>query len=230
LVKLGNRMAAIAAMIPAGSRVADIGTDHAYLPIHLVETGIISGAIAGDIHKGPFQAALAAVGRVDLQDRISVRFGDGLAVLSPGEADTAIIAGMGGASIIEILSARPEVTASLIRLVLQPMLAAGAVRRWLVLNGWRLVEESLAEEDGRIYEIMAAEQGASGDFEPILLEIGPLLWKRRHPLLKPHLAGLIAPLKRVVAEMAGSIQAANSVKYLEYQKKIALLEERYECL
>jgi len=230
LVKLDNRLAAIAAMVPAGSKVADIGTDHAYLPIHLETAGITSGAIAGDIHQGPFQAALAAVRRVNLEDRISVRFGDGLAVLSPGEADTAVIAGMGGATIIEILSTQPEVTASLSRLVLQPMLAAPALRRWLVANGWRLVDETLAEEDGRIYEIIAAEQGKSAEMEPILLEIGPLLWSRRHPLLKAHLAGLCVQMKRVVAEMAVSASAVNSAKYQEYQEKIALLEEKHACL
>lgn len=230
MVKLGNRMAAIAAMVPAGSRLADIGTDHAYLPIHLVEAGIVPVAVAGDIHQGPFQSALAAVGRAGLEARIAVRLGDGLTVLAPGEADTAVIAGMGGAGMIEILSARPEVTRSLSRLVLQPMLAAGSVRRWLVVNGWHLVDEALAEEDGRIYEIIAAEQGASGEPEPILLEIGPLLWSRQHPLLKDHLAGLIAQAKRVVGEMAGSVQAVNSAKYREYQEKIALLEARYQCL
>jgi tRNA (adenine22-N1)-methyltransferase len=230
LVKLGNRMAAIAAMIPAGSRVADIGTDHAYLPVYLVEKGIIPGAIAGDIHQGPYRSALATVERAGLESRITVRLGDGLAVLAPGEADTAVIAGMGGTNIIEILSARPEVTRSLARLVLQPMLAAGTVRRWLVMSGWRLVDEALAEEDGRIYEIIAAEQGTSDELEPILLEIGPVLWSRRHPLLKAHLAGLIAQARRIVGEMAGSAQAVNSAKYREYQEKITLLEERYECL
>ncbi|MDR3565172.1 MAG: class I SAM-dependent methyltransferase [Negativicutes bacterium] len=229
-MKLGSRMAAIAAMIPAGSRVADIGTDHAYLPIHLVTSGVITSAVAGDVHHGPYQSALAAIGRMGLDEQISVRLGDGLAVLSPGEADTAIIAGMGGPTMIGILSDRPDVTRSLSRLVLQPMLAAGAVRRWLVANGWHLVDENLVEEDGRIYEIIAAEQGLSGEVEPVLYDIGPLLWACRHPLLKDHLAGMIGQLKRVVAEMADSACALNSPRYREYCEQILLLEEKWACL
>lgn len=230
LVKLGPRMAAIAAMVSSGSRVADIGTDHAYLPIYLVTEGIIPSAVAGDVHQGPYCSALDTVNRLGLSGRIAVRFGDGLAVLSPGEADTAIIAGMGGLNIIDILSEQPEITRSLSRLVLQPMLAAGAVRRWLVDNGWHLVDEDLVEEEHRIYEIIVAEQGNTIEIEPVMYEIGPLLWDRQHPLLKAHVTTLISQLKRVVAEMGISIQAASSPKYSDYCERIARLEEKYACL
>lgn len=229
-MKLSKRLATIAALVPPGSRLADIGTDHAYLPVYLVTEGVVPFAVAGEVHQGPFRVAGEALARVGLTDKISLRFGDGLAVLAPGEVDTVVIAGMGGPTIVDILTARPEVTAALTRLVLQPMQAAGVVRRWLAGNGWRLVAETLVEEDGRLYEIIAAEQGGAEEYEPILYDVGPLLWARRHPLLAEHLAALLAQARRVAAEMAASPQAAASAKYREYQDRAARLEEMIACL
>ncbi|HMM20226.1 MAG TPA: class I SAM-dependent methyltransferase [Selenomonadales bacterium] len=229
-MKLGERLTAVAGLVPRGSRVADIGTDHAYLPVHLITSGIARYAVAGDVHRGPYEAARDTLERSGLAERIDLRLGDGIGILRPGEVDTVVIAGMGGATIIDILSREPEVVASLARLILQPMQAASSLRRWLFANGWRAVEEELAEEDGRLYEVMALERGAEDAEDAILLEIGPLLWRGRHPLLKRHISNLIAQHKRVVAEMAGSPQAAGAPKYREYQRKIAALEEKYACL
>lgn len=229
-MKLSKRLATIAALVPPGSSLADIGTDHAYLPVYLVSEGLVPRAIAGEVNPGPFAAAGEALARVGLADRVSLRFGDGLTVLVAGEVDTVVIAGMGGLTIIEILAAWPEVTGSLKRLILQPMQAAAPLRRWLAENGWRLLAEALVEEDGRLYEVMAAELGPVEAYEPILDEIGPLLWARRHPLLQDHLAALLAQAKKVAAEMAASPQAASSAKYREYLAKISQLEAKYACL
>jgi tRNA (adenine22-N1)-methyltransferase len=229
-MKLGKRLATIAALVPPGSILADIGTDHAYLPVYLVSEGLVPRAVAGEVNPGPFKAAGEALARVGLADKVSLRFGDGLTVLAAGEVDTAVVAGMGGLTIIDILTARPEVTASLKRLILQPMQAAAPLRRWLAENSWRLVAETLVEEDGRLYEVIAAEPGPVEEYEPILHEIGPLLWARRHPLLKNHLAALLEQARRVAAEMATSPQAAASEKYHEYLAKISQLEDKYACL
>ncbi len=229
-MKLSKRLATIAALVPPGGRLADIGTDHAYLPVYLVTAGIVPSAVAGEVNQGPFRAAGEALARVGLADRIDLRFGDGLAILAPGEVETAVIAGMGGPTIVEILDARPAVTASLSCLVLQPMLGGGVVRRWLAAAGWHIAAEALVEEDGRLYEIIAAAPGAAEEYEHILYDIGPLLWSRRHPLLKTHVAALLAQARRVAAEMAASPQAVASPKYAEYQAKIAQLEDKYACL
>jgi len=223
-------MAAIAAMVPVGSRVADIGTDHAYLPIQLVASGIVSYAVAGEVNLGPYRSAVDSVRRYNFSEKISVRLGNGLAVLSPGEVDTVVIAGMGGMTIIEILSERPDIAKGLSRLILQPMLAAGTVRRWLAANGWRLAEETLAKEDGRIYEVVAVEPGQMDVVEPILFDVGPLLWQQRHPLLKEHLAAQIAQLQKIVDRMSGSLSAASLPRNREFQEKIVLMEEKYLCL
>ncbi|EAX48218.1 protein of unknown function DUF633 [Thermosinus carboxydivorans Nor1] len=229
-MRLGARLAAIAKLVPSGTRLADIGTDHAMLPVCLVREGVISYAVAGEVHKGPFETAQAAVTRLGLENFITVRFGNGLEVLRPYEVETVVIAGMGGATIIEILSQRPEVTQTLKLLLLQPMVGAAAVRRWLKENGWRLSAEDLVEEEGRLYEIIAAVQGSSPEYEDILYDIGPLLWESRHRLLKQHIAHLIEQITAALMAMAESPQAKSSVKYRDLTRKLAQLEAKRKWL
>lgn len=230
-MKLGERLQAIADMVPSGvASIADIGTDHAYLPIYLVNNKIVTQAIAGDIHQGPYLSAKNAVDAAHLEQSISVRLGNGLEVVNPGEAEVVIIAGMGGLNIIDILSSCPDVTATLKRLIVQPMIAAPAVRGWLYDNGWQIVSEQLVREDGKLYQIIAAAPGEKQSFEPILYEIGPLLWQTKHPLLVLHIDELIAHLRIVLTSMAGSSEAVHSLKYKEFVTKLKELEAKRACL
>lgn len=229
-MKLGSRLAALAAFVPKGTRVADIGTDHAYLPIELVQQNIAISAIAGDVHIGPYQAAKDNIAGLGLNNKVSVRFGDGFSVLSPGEVDTVVIAGMGGTTIIEILNSNPEVTSSLSRLILQPMVATAAVRRWLSTNNWRIIDEALVQDDGRLYEIVVAVQGVSVVTEPIMYDIGAILWDNKPELLELHIKNLIAQTERVLHEMAASHTARRSPKYDEYQERRKQLEVKRQCL
>lgn len=229
-MKLGERLAALASFVTVGSRIGDIGTDHAYLPIELVQKNIANFAVAGDIHKGPYQAAKENVEGVGLEGKISVRFGNGLGVLAPSEVDTVVIAGMGGSTIVEILSSEPEVTSSLKRLILQPMIGASTVRRWLIGNGWTIIDETLVQEDGKLYEIVVVEQGESPALEPIMYDIGLILWNNKPELLTLHIDQLIAQTKRVIVEMATSSSARQSPKYDEYCQRLAQLEAKRQCL
>jgi len=229
-MKLGERLETLASFVPQGTRLADIGTDHAYIPIKVVEKNIAISAIAGDVHSGPFEAAKDNVKNLGLEHKISVRLGNGLAVLSPGEADTVVIAGMGGSTIVQILSSEPCVTKSLKRLILQPMVGAGSVRRWLAENQWIMIDEALVEDDGRLYEILVAEQGLSLEVEPILHEIGVILWQEKPALLKRHIESLMAQTKRVLVEMASSEKAQHSTKFHEYTEKLKQLEAKRQCL
>ena len=227
---LRPRLSAIAAFVPQGSRVADIGTDHAYLPVFLMQTGTAKKVVAVDVHPGPYQAALENVASAGLSEEIAVRFGDGLKVLSPGEIDTVVIAGMGGHTIIKIFEGSLAVTKSLRRLILQPMAAASALRRWLAASGWCIAAETLVEEDGILYEVIVAEQGEIFSYRSILDDIGPQLWTQRHPLLKTHIERLIAHYSGILASMAKSAAASSTVKYQEYARKLAELEEMRSCL
>lgn len=229
-MRLVGRLAALAACVPRGARLADIGTDHAYLPIELVEKDVIVSAVAGDVHSGPYKAAKEHVKGLSLEGRISVRLGNGLAVLSPLEVDTVVIAGMGGQTIIEILTNHCEIVSSLKRLVLQPMVGAATVRRWLCENHWYVLEERLVQEEGRLYEIIVAEQGDSPRYEPVMYEIGQKLWGEKSPLLILHIDQLISQTKRVVKEMECSSNAKKSLKYYEYVTRLKQLEDKRQCL
>ena len=229
-MKLGSRLAALAAFVPQGTRMADIGTDHAYLPIELVQKNIAISAIAADVHIGPYQAAKDHIEGLGLNDKISVRFGDGLSVLCPSEVDTVVIAGMGGSTIIEILTSNPEVTSSISRLILQPMVATGLVRRWLSSNQWRIIDETLVQDDGKLYEIVVAEQGVPLITEPIMYDIGMILWNNKSQLLALHIGNLIAQTERVLREMSTSSVARKSPKYDEYLERQRQLEAKRQCL
>jgi tRNA (adenine22-N1)-methyltransferase len=232
LLKLDNRLRALANMTPPGKRIADIGTDHAYLPVCLMKEGRISSAIAADINKGPCMAAQKTVKDAGLQRFIETRMGDGLAVISPGEADILVIAGMGGGNIVSILSEHPHTTSSFERLIVQPMTGAALVRRYFSQNGWQIVDEELvlSEKEDKFYQIIAAEKGYAPDYESILEEIGPLLWERRHPHLKKFLAGELSHLKNVAANMAKSCTAVHDPKYYAHIKKIKAMEDKLLCL
>ncbi|HHV63540.1 MAG TPA: SAM-dependent methyltransferase, partial [Peptococcaceae bacterium] len=154
-IKLGPRLHTIASYVPPGARLADIGTDHAYLPVYLVQKGIIAKAIGVDIHQGPYTAACQTVKDYGLDNKIEVRLGNGLAPLEPGEVDTLTIAGMGGVTILEILNSNPLVTQEVSALILQPQGAEHRVRRELLAEGWKMQEECLVEEDERIYTVMS---------------------------------------------------------------------------
>lgn len=229
-MKLGERLNAIALRAAGGGPMADIGTDHAYLPIYLIEQDYIPRAIAVEVREGPFQTAKDMIQRAGLTDRIDLRFGNGLEPLRPAEVNTIAIAGMGGATIIEILEGRPDVTAAAQRLILQPMTAAGALRRWLGKHGWRLADEELVHEEGRLYEVIVAEQGEAESFDDILYEIGPVLWAKKPPLLLTHIEHILAHTGRIVEEMGQSAKAVQSPKYQELTRRMQALEERRICL
>lgn len=180
--KLSLRLETVAKYIPNHARLADIGSDHAYLPCYVVQKGICPFAIAGEVAEGPLQSAKAQVESLGLTERISVRKGDGLEVIEPGEVDCITIAGIGGALITNILEAGKNKLENVQRLVLQPNIGARAIRLWLLENGWGLIAEEILEEDGKIYEILVAEAGkanrAHADEKSLLF--GPYLLQEKN--------------------------------------------------
>ncbi len=222
-MQIGKRLEAIAALVPQGARLADIGTDHAYLPVCLLERGRITQAIAADIAAGPCAAARATVAMHRLEDRVSVRQGSGLQVLAPGEADCITIAGMGGATIISILEASPQLAAAGL-LLLQPMAGAPGLRRWLLQNGWEICDEELVDDAPHFYEIIAARRGTGADYSEAELCIGPIIIRKRHALLGMQLARQLAAQQQLVRNMERSERAMASAKYLEAKRLVQALE------
>ncbi|MBE1443263.1 tRNA (adenine(22)-N(1))-methyltransferase [Paenibacillus sp. OAS669] len=163
MLKLSKRLEWIAKQVPAGSSLADIGSDHALLPSFLALQGRIVKGIAGEVNPGPFQAASKQIRESRLEEIVDVRLGDGLAVISAGEVEVITIAGMGGALIASILEAGKEKLAGVKRLVLQPNVGEANVRSWLLEHHWVLTEELILEEDGKIYEILVAEPSGQAE-------------------------------------------------------------------
>lgn len=147
-----------------GKKIADIGTDHAYIPIYLIENNISEYVIASDIGKGPAEIAKSNIENHNISDKIEVRIGNGLSVLKEDEVNTIIIAGMGGQLISEIIDADLN-TAKKCSLVLQPMNAQYELRKYLITNGFKITDEDIAIEGFKIYNIINAEYGKQTDFE-----------------------------------------------------------------
>ena len=225
-MRLDGRLAAVAALVPRGARAADVGTDHAYLAIALLNEQDVETVIATDKNEGPCAAARRTISASGFTNRVQVRLGDGLAPLSPGEVDTVCIAGMGGGLIASILAEGAEVLAEVSRLVLQPMNDATALRQWLYDNGWHIVEESLATADGRLYEIIAAEPGTEETPEPWLLTLGPVLWRNRPPLFARHVKAQTERLRRILYGMEKSETARESEAYRKIAGELSEIERR----
>ena len=136
MIKLSKRMKAAASMVTTGNVLADIGTDHGYVPIALVQRGRIPSAIAMDINKGPLEKAREHIVMCNLQDKIETRLSDGTKALTVGEADSILIAGMGGELVLHILREGEAVCHSAKELVLQPQSDVHKVREYLRNNGY----------------------------------------------------------------------------------------------
>lgn len=153
---LTPRLALCASLVRPGSRVADIGTDHGYLPVYLVGGGICPGAIAADIRPGPLSRAAETVERAGLAGHISLRLGDGLAPVRPEEAEDIVIAGMGGETIAAILAAATWCQSGRYRLILQPMSRPEALRSFLFAGGYAIEREQAVQEGKRLYTVIQA--------------------------------------------------------------------------
>ena len=166
-VRLTPRLQAIADQIVSGARRADIGTDHAHLPIWLMEHGGIASAVASDIRDGPLARAEENAAKHGCLDRISLRLGAGLDKVRPEECDVISIAGMGGETIVDILAAAPWTAAGDHLLLLQPMTMAAELRCWLWANGYAIRRESLCREEHRRYVVLTVRGGVDKRKAPL---------------------------------------------------------------
>jgi tRNA (adenine22-N1)-methyltransferase len=228
--KLSARLQAVADFIPKGFKLADIGSDHAYLPCYVVKKGKVPFAIAGEVVEGPFQSALNQVTEEELSEQISVRKGNGLEVIEVNEVDCITIAGMGGALISNILESGKEKLSNVKRLILQPNISAISIREWLLENDWELVDEKILEEDGKIYEVLVAEQGNpnqsyTNELHKGLL-LGPFLMKEKNNVFIKKWQDEKRNWERILSQLAeanGSEEVQS--KILELKEKITMVEE-----
>jgi tRNA (adenine22-N1)-methyltransferase len=230
-LKLSKRLEAVANVVPKGVTLADIGSDHAYLPIYCFLRKIVTYAIAGEVVEGPFQTAKNQVERLNLQGSIDVRKGDGLEVITQGEVDVITICGMGGALIASILENGKEKLTGVKRLVLQPNISAISVRKWLILNDWKLIQEMILEEDDKIYEILIAEKGEpvspykTSDMSKQLL-LGPYLLKENSQVFRKKWTLEKINWERILTQLEGASPSEDVeekkkelINYIEFVKE-----------
>ncbi len=154
---LGGRLRLCASMVRPGAALADVGTDHAYLPIWLAKQGLISRAIAADIKLGPLQKAQINMGRYQVRNLVSARLSDGLDSIFPSEVNDIVIAGMGGEMIIRIIAAASWLKDEQKHLILQPMTSAEQLRVFLAEQGFVILAEQAVTEEGRVYSVILAQ-------------------------------------------------------------------------
>ncbi len=224
-IELSPRLLALARQVTHGARFADVGTDHARLPVWLLEQGVISSAVATDLREGPLDRARQTAAKHRVTERVSLRLGDGLAPVAEGEADVIAIAGMGGDSIIAILSAAPWTKNGDCLLLLQPMTSVPDLRQWLSDNGYTIEREKLVQED-KLYQVLTVRGGRMEPLTPAETWIG-----RQTP-------GMVSPLRgayiqqmrqRVAATLEGlrrSSRAADAEALPAVEGLLRELDER----
>jgi len=148
-MELSKRLRMNASFVTPGNRLADVGTDHGYIPIALCLEGVIPSALAMDVNPGPLERAKEHIQQFDLETDIHTRLSDGVQALCPGEADSVLIAGMGGALTVKILEAGEKVLASVKELILQPQSEIDKVRSYLLTHGYVIAGEKMVYEDGK---------------------------------------------------------------------------------
>ena len=183
---LSARLACVASLVPAGARVADIGSDHAYLPAALVLDGKIDFAIAGEVVKGPYENAVREIKDHQLEGQVIPRLADGLAAIEPADkVDTITIAGMGGSLIASILEKDKNKLTGIKRLVLQPNVGESQLREWLMNNYYQIMNEKIIEEYNHIYEIIVAEPSVVPfRYSKYELDFGPFLLENKGPVFR----------------------------------------------
>lgn len=220
---LSDRLAAVAALVPPGARVADIGTDHGWLPIHLVHTRQARSAIAADLRAKPLEGARTRVAAHKLSDRIETRLGSGLSVLRPDEVSTVTIAGMGGRRIVELITACPQVVERLERVITQPNTEVARVRGALRAAGLKLVDEQLVHHDGHWYPTLAWAPGTpDGDWSDLDLRFGPILRQRADPQLRRFLGAELSRVAQVLARARRN--GARAASLVSLQEELSAIE------
>ncbi|MGX4600639.1 tRNA (adenine(22)-N(1))-methyltransferase [Faecalimicrobium sp. JNUCC 81] len=204
-MKLTDRLLKIASLVTKGKRVADIGTDHGYIPVYLLNKGHVDFSILADVNKGPLENARGEVRHNKLLDKVDLRLGSGIEVLEVNEVDEVIIAGMGGILISELLEAKTEVAHSVEKLILQPMQAQDELRKYLLNNGYEIIDEVLVKEDFRIYEIIVTKYTGKNTVveDEIYYELGKKLIENKDPLLNEFIDKKIFKYKSILDKIDG---------------------------
>lgn len=224
-MELSNRLLGITKFVPMNSIVADIGTDHGYIPAYLITNNISKKVIATDISQASLEKTIDYVNVLNLNVKIIPRLGDGLDIVKPYEVDTVIIAGMGGVLISKILDDNKEICDTIENFILQPMVASKELRVYLINNGYMIVDESLEKEASRFYEIIFAKKGKGEINKNIYYEIGERLIENNHPLLREFIIYKIDVIESIINKLQAEQSYDAKIRLSELEKKLEEYKE-----
>lgn len=229
-IELSARMQALVNMVSEGRRVCDVGCDHGWVSIYLVQNGMADKVYAMDVRTGPLERAKEHIARYQLEGVIETRLSDGLTNLRSGEADTMICAGMGGPLMMKILTDGREKAKIMKELILQPQSEVALFRKFLREEGYKIVAEDMVLEDGKFYPMMKVKPmelqdclRSDGEDQELWDTYGEYLLKEKHPILRQYLLKGKEQAQSLLQHLKE--KATASERILQIQKELELLEK-----
>ena len=220
------RLERVATHVPAGARLADIGSDHAYLPVALMRRGVIAAAVAGEVATTPFHAARRTVDDNGLAQHITVRLADGLAAIEVADEISAIsLCGMGGETIRGILDCGKAHLNGGERLILQPNGGEQPLRQWLMENDYQILHEELLRENRFYYEIIVAERAEAVTYSAEQLYFGPLQMQARSPDFLAKWQRMLRQKRKTLVSLEQARQAVPTQKVQEIVQQVTWIEQ-----
>ena len=229
-MNISGRLNRLAELVTEGSRLADVGTDHGYVPLCLCREKKIPSAIAMDINVGPLERAKSHIAGAGLEAYIETRLSDGLHELKRGEADTVLIAGMGGALMVRILSEGTEALKEVRELVLQPQSEIGEVRRYLNTGGWKIILEDILLDEGKYYPLFKAVPGAAQDYTEAEYRFGKLELQKSPEVLAEFLKKRLKVNRQIKAGLPENRDGRIEERRTQVAAEIRLLTEVLEAM
>lgn len=224
-MELSKRLQAVADLVGKGLVVADVGTDHGYIPIYLIESGKCAKAFAMDVNEGPLLRAKDHINEHGLTERITTRLSDGVKALEVGECESVVVAGMGGTLAIKIIEEGKEIFRSLREFVLQPQSELEKVRQYLNENGFQVVAEDMVLEDGKYYPMMKVINALDSKYSLIELRYGRGLLNQKHPILKAFLEKEVNGKQMIIDNLKSQPGEHIKVRIQELESELEIINE-----
>ena len=229
-VILSNRMQALTDMVTPGTVITDVGCDHGFVSVYLVQKGLSPRVIAMDVRSGPLERAREHIREYGLQDRIETILSDGLHGLKTGEANGMICAGMGGPLMEKILTEGREQAKGFRELILQPQSEIDKVRLYLLSHGYAITGEKMVFEDGKYYPAMRAVHGEMPLWQDVELQYGKYLLEEKHPVLQEYLKEKEKTCKKIQEKLAADGKKAEKItaRQKELEDELRLIGQALE--